>query len=98
ELQASPHELFEQNTSWELLYTIQYYPHILVETVKKNDPSQIAKYLLDICQLFNRFYAEERIFVEDVLEQQAKLALCAKVAQVLKHGLSMLTIKAPEAI
>lgn len=92
------HELYEQDTVWELLYSIQQYPSVLMETTKKNDPSQIAKYLLDICQLFNRFYAQERIFVDQQEEQQAKLALCKKVAQVLKHGLSMLTIKAPEAI
>lgn len=92
------HELYEQDTVWELLYSIQQYPSVLMETTKKNDPSQIAKYLLDICQLFNRFYAQERIFVDQQEEQQAKLALCKKVAQVLKHGLSMLTIKSPEAI
>lgn len=92
------HDFYEQDLAWELIYQLQLYPHYLIETVKKNDPSQIAKYLLDICQLFNRFYAQERIFVDDKLEQQAKLALCAKIAEVLKHGLSMLAIKAPDAI
>lgn len=92
------HEVYEQELVWELIYSLLQYPECLIETVKKNDPSQIAKYLLDLCQLFNRFYAQERIFVEDDREQMAKLALCAKIAEVLKHGLSLLTIKAPEAI
>ncbi|WP_025027693.1 arginine--tRNA ligase [Caldalkalibacillus mannanilyticus] len=93
-----PHSVFEKDHSWELLYALQQYPSVLVETTKKNDPSQIAKYLLDLCQLFNRFYAQERIIVEDIAEQNAKLVLSKKVADILKHGLSMLTIKAPEAI
>lgn len=92
------HDLYESDLSWDLIYAIHQYPAVLIETTKKNDPSQIAKYLLELCQLFNRFYAQERIFVEDQKEQQAKLALSNKVAQVLRHGLTMLTIKAPKAI
>jgi arginyl-tRNA synthetase len=92
------HELYESDLSWDLIYAIHQYPTVLIDTTKKNDPSQIAKYLLELCQLFNRFYAQERIFVEDLKEQQAKLALANKVAQVLRHGLSMLTIRAPKAI
>ncbi|MDQ0339232.1 arginyl-tRNA synthetase [Caldalkalibacillus uzonensis] len=92
------HAVYEQPLTWEIIYTLYQYPSVLVETVKKDDPSQIAKYLLDLCQLFNRFYAEERIFVDDQNEQIAKLALCKKMALVLKHGLSMLTIEAPEEI
>lgn len=99
-LSISPikHELYEQPLVWEIVYLLYQYPEILKETVHKNDPSQIAKYLLDLCQLFNRFYAEERIFVEDEKEKMAKLALCKKIGQVIKHGLAMLTIEAPEEI
>jgi arginyl-tRNA synthetase len=92
------HALYEQPLTWELLFTLYRYPSVLEETVLKNDPSQIAKYLLDLCQLFNRFYAEERIFVDNEQEKIAKLALCQQIARVLKHGLSLLTIKAPEEI
>jgi arginyl-tRNA synthetase len=92
------HNVYDSDVSWDLIYSIQQYPSVLIETTKKNDPSQIAKYLLDICQLFNRFYAQERIFVEDASEKQAKLALSKKVAEVLRHGLSMLTMKAPEEL
>lgn len=97
-VQPLEHNVYTDSTVWDLVYTLQQYPSYLIEAVKKNDPSQIAKYLLDLCQLFNRFYAQERIFIEDREEQQAKLALAKKVAETLKHGLSMLTIKAPEAI
>ncbi|EGL82184.1 Arginyl-tRNA synthetase [Caldalkalibacillus thermarum TA2.A1] len=98
EIKPVPHPFYEQPLVWEIIYTLYQYPSVLVETVKKDDPSQIAKYLLDLCQLFNRFYAEERIFVDDQDEQRAKLALCRKIALVLRHGLSMLTIEAPEEI
>lgn len=92
------HDVFEKDTVWDIMYAIQQYPFVLMEAANKNDPSQIAKFLLELCQLFNRFYAEERIFVDNEQEQRAKLALCQKIAQLLQHGLSTLTIKAPEEI
>jgi arginyl-tRNA synthetase len=93
-----PHEVYESEVAWDIIYAIQQYPAVLIETTKKNDPSQVAKYLLELCQLFNRFYAQERIFVDDTQEQMAKLNLAHKIAQILRHGLSVLTIKAPEAM
>lgn len=97
-LTAEPHESYTNDIAWDLIYTLQQYPSVLVETTKKNDPSQIAKYLLELCQLFNRYYAQERFFVEDQAEQAAKLALAEKVAATLKHGLELLAMKAPNAI
>lgn len=98
EIQTNPHPFFEKELSWQLIYKLNEYANVLKETTRKDDPSQIAAYLLDLCQLFNRLYAQERIFTDDHAEQTAKLSLCNKIAQVLKHGLHMLTIKAPTKI
>ncbi|WP_202077008.1 arginine--tRNA ligase [Caldalkalibacillus salinus] len=96
--ESTPHAVYQSDLAWDIIFAIEQYPQVLVETTKKNDPSQVAKYLLDICQLFNRYYANERFFVEDEAEQQAKLTLAYKAAEILEHGLSMLTIKAPHQI
>lgn len=96
DLQQNP--LFAKDLMWDLMYTLYKYPTMLVETTKKEDPSQIAAYLLDLCQLFNRFYAQERIFTDNAEETRVKLLVCQKIAQVLKHGLQMLTIQAPDEI
>ncbi|GAA0364709.1 arginyl-tRNA synthetase [Bacillus horti] len=95
---VTPHPSYESDVAWDMIYALQQYPSVLVETTKKNDPSQIAKYLLELCQLFNRYYAQERFFVEDKAEVQAKIALASHVASTLKHGLELLSIKAPDAI
>lgn len=97
ELQQA-HPIYQSDLSWNLIYLLQQYPGYLIEATKKSDPSQVAKFLLDLCQQFNRFYANERFIIEDKEEQAAKLALAQKVAETIKHGLSMLTISAPEAI
>lgn len=98
ELEAKAHAIYETDQAWEITYKLQQYPSVLVDASRNNDPSQVAKFLLDLCQLFNRFYANERFIVEDREEQNAKLLLAKKVAEILKHGLSMLTLQAPEAI
>lgn len=97
-LTVEPHKSYEADIAWDLIYALQQYPNVLIETTKKNDPSQIAKYLLELCQLFNRYYAQERFFVDDQKEVAAKLALAQKVASTLKHGLELLAMKAPHAI
>ncbi|MFL6561224.1 MAG: arginine--tRNA ligase, partial [Bacillus sp. (in: firmicutes)] len=58
------------------------------------DPSQVAKYILDLAQAFNKYYAEVKI-LEDSTEQQARLALVYSVSEVLKEGLRLLGLAAP---
>jgi arginyl-tRNA synthetase len=58
------------------------------------DPSQVAKYIIDLAQAFNKYYAEVKI-LEDNPEQQARLALVYSVTEVLKEGLRLLGLEAP---
>ncbi|WHY67320.1 arginine--tRNA ligase [Neobacillus sp. SuZ13] len=59
------------------------------------DPSQVAKYIIDLAQAFNKYYAEVKI-LEDSVEQQARLALVYAVTEVLKEGLRLLGLEAPD--
>ncbi|MBT2699758.1 arginine--tRNA ligase [Bacillus sp. ISL-40] len=58
------------------------------------DPSQVAKYVIDLAQAFNKYYAEVKI-LEDTPEQEARLALVYAVTEVLKEGLRLLGLEAP---
>lgn len=58
------------------------------------DPSQVAKYIIDLAQAFNKYYAEVKI-LEDTPEQQARLTLVYAVTEVLKEGLRLLGLEAP---
>jgi arginyl-tRNA synthetase len=83
---------------WDLVYHLNQYVNVLTESVKKNDPSQVARFLLELAQLFNRFYAKERVITENTAETNSKLLLCEKVSEYLKHGLSLLCIEAPSKL
>ncbi len=71
-------------------------PEIIVSSATRYEPSLLAKYLIDLAQAFNKFYFEHRILSDNLAEQNAKLELVVATKDVLKRGLELLGIKAPE--
>lgn len=66
------------------------------EAAEKYEPSMIARYLIDLAQDYNRFYIADRVVTNDERLTAARLALTAAVSDVLREGLSLLLIKAPD--
>lgn len=56
----------------------------------------VARYILDLTQLFNRYYQQTQIVVEDPALQAARVALVASVQQVLGNALALLGIDVVE--
>jgi len=83
---------------WNIIMHLERYTKTLKEAAKKEDPSQIARYLLELAQLFNHFYAKERVITENEQETAGKLLLCKKVSEFLQHGLALLCIESPEQL
>lgn len=71
------------------------FPEVIETAFSKNEPSHIAKYLLDVAQAFNKYYGNVRI-LEDNEEKESRLALAYTVTIVLKEGLRLLGMGAPE--
>ncbi|KXG44212.1 arginine--tRNA ligase [Tepidibacillus decaturensis] len=84
--------------AWALSLLLNQYPDILIKAANRAEPSIVARYLLDVSAQFNRFYHQERVITENEKEQIAKLGLSTATSKVLQHGLSILGLKAPEAI
>lgn len=57
-------------------------------------PHYICTYLYELAQEFNRFYEKNKVIGSE--REAARLALVAKYAEVLKDGLTVLGIEAPE--
>ena len=60
------------------------------------EPSAIAQYLLDLAQVFNRFYHDKPILKTEPGVRQARLALVQATASTLRIGLELLGMDAPE--
>ncbi|WP_042357657.1 arginine--tRNA ligase [Bacillus rubiinfantis] len=80
---------------WKVVSFLMEFPNAIKRACENFDPSQVAKYVVDLAQVFNKYYAEVRI-LEESEEQAARLALVYAVTQVLKEGLRLLSIQAPE--
>lgn len=77
---------------WNLVWSLSKFEETIINAKVNNDPSIIAKYLLDLAADFNKFYAHERIIDENVNYCEFKLSLCEAVAIVIKNGLELLNI------
>jgi len=84
--------------AWDVAVHVLEFGNAVERAAAGSEPSQVARYLLELCQLFNRFYHDERILVEDAAEREAKLRLTAAVGRVLRQGLYLLGLEAPPQI
>jgi len=70
------------------------YQEVVKQATEQLHPHIICTYLFDLAQAFNRFYEHNRIIGGQ--REQQRLALVSAYAIILKNGLSLLKIPAPE--
>jgi arginyl-tRNA synthetase len=86
---ASPREM-------ALLARLSDFPDMVHEAADTLAPHQVAFYLRDLAGLLHGFYNAERILVEDRGMRMARLALLLAVRQVLRNGLTLIGVSAPD--
>jgi arginyl-tRNA synthetase len=86
-----------------LIRAVAQYPLAIEEALQHNEPSSIARYLLELAACYSRWYTlgnqdrSKRILVEDnSAVRNARLALNEAVEITLRAGLSLLGIPTPE--
>ncbi|QAY68600.1 arginine--tRNA ligase [Paenibacillus protaetiae] len=95
---APGYSCLSSDTSWELLTALLRYPEAVSLAADKAEPSVLAKYLLELARLFNRFYTHERVLAEHAPERLAKLRLTEAAGDTIRRGLAILGIETPEQI
>jgi arginyl-tRNA synthetase len=70
------------------------YPEIVQKAIDELMPHHICTYLYELAQAFNRFYEVSRIIGDE--REVPRLALTKAYQQVLRHGLGILNIAAPD--
>ena len=79
-----------------LLRRIADFPGELAAAARDLAPHQVTFYLRDLAQEFHSYYNAERFLVDDEIVRRARLALAVAAGQVMKNGLAVLSISAPE--
>ena len=81
--------------AWEVLKLIENYPNVVRFAEEKCEPSAIAKYVINLAQAFNKYYAHTKVLVEDEAFN-SRIALVQTTASILKQGLALLGVVAPD--
>ena len=82
--------------SLAILKLIYNFEDVLIQVTDKNEPSILARYLIDLAKDYSSFYNENKIIVEDKDIQNARVYLTYAVSEVLKQGANLLGIQMPE--
>jgi arginyl-tRNA synthetase len=90
----------EESRVVELLYK---FPMVIEEVARTYDPYLISGYLIDLSSAFNKVYQRkdnegriDKIISDNAALSDARMALVASVRAVVKEGLYLLGIEAPE--
>ena len=88
-------EKIDDNYSVNILKLIYDFEDILVEVTKKEEPSILSRYLIDLAKAFSNFYNENKIIGEEKEIENARLYLTKVAGEILKTGASLLGIEMP---
>jgi arginyl-tRNA synthetase len=84
----------------ELLGSLAEFPRIVASAAELREPHRIARYLEELAGVYHGFYADCRVLPMGdepaTALHSARLNLCAATLQVLKNGLLLLGVSAPE--
>jgi arginyl-tRNA synthetase len=84
----------------ELLGSLAEFPRIVAGAAELREPHRIARYLEELAGVYHGFYADCRVLPMGdepaTALHSARLNLCAATLQVLKNGLLLLGVSAPE--
>ena len=86
-----------QERGSRLLRWLERFPEVVKRALAEYAPQLVATYLIELASAFNAHYAQNQIInLEDKKISEYRLALTQSVGTVLKNGLWLLGIKAPE--
>ncbi len=88
----------ELEAETEVLAKLAAYPEIVIRAANSYEPHQVGNYLKELAALFHGWYNENKVLGDDAELTQARLLLSVNVQQVLRNGLELLGVSAPESM
>jgi arginyl-tRNA synthetase len=81
-----------------LIKRLQQYPALVAAAARAREPHRVAYYLSELAGLYHPYYKSHRVITEDRPLTLARLGLSAAVDQVVRNGLGLLGVSAPESM
>jgi len=89
-------ENLQDEYSQNIIKLIYSFEDVLKQVTDKNEPSILARYLIDLSKAYSSFYNENKIICEDKDMQDSRVFLSFATGKVLKQGAGLLGIEMPE--
>ena len=89
-------EKLQDEYSLKLIDILYHFEEILKQVIEKNEPSILARYLIDLSKAFSTFYNENKIIGEDKTLQEARTYLTYMTGKVLKQGSKLIGMEIPD--
>ncbi len=80
----------------DLIKRLLQFPSLLEGAARAYEPHRLAYYLQELAAAFHAYYNRHRVITDDRALTEARLALARGVGGVIRHGLTLLGVSAPE--
>lgn len=81
-----------------MMVALSRFPETVESAARNLEPHLVAVYLNDVATAFHTWYHAQKFLVEDETIRNARVALAEAAAQVIRNGLGLLGVSAPESM
>ena len=82
----------------DLIKALARYPDVLAGSAGSMEPHRVTYYLMDLASAFHTYYNKHRVLVDDPLLRCGRLNLVLAVQKVIRNGLTLLGVSAPDSM
>ena len=80
----------------QLIKNMTRYPEIVLQSAEFMEPHRITFYLMNLAASFHAYYNKHRVLTDEYVLTHARLYLVLAVKKVIRNGLTLLGVSAPE--
>lgn len=88
--------MLTQSEEVELMKALARYPETIENSAKLMEPHRITFFLMNLASLFHAYYNKHRVLTDDPVLSRGRLYLITAVQKVIRNGLTLLGVSAPE--
>lgn len=96
DIESIKFELLNTNDEIELIKLLDKFSDIIRRSAENYEPSILARYLIDVASQFSRFYNNCTVITDDIELKKVRCLLVYITGIVIKKGLAILGIEAPD--
>ena len=79
----------------DLIKLLDRYPEVLVRSAELMEPHRVTYFLMELASAFHSFYNKHKVLGDDAQLTSARLYLVRAVQKVIRNGLGLLGVSAP---